>query len=310
VIRALAADELHAADVDGALRSGGFLLEGAVEPELAAAVLGAAHHLFALPRAVKEAVGIERSPQFRGWSELHNERDWREQLHVGRDRPVSYGPDYRRLEGPNLWPEDAGWRRTINRYLEGVSRLGDEILARAAAALGFPEDPRLRSGQDGYALMKLIGYHPQASPAAARPGVAAHVDFSWLTLTMQDSPGLEICTPGGLWETVEVRPRALWVHPGELLQLATRGRYRATPHRVLNRSTERTRVSIPFFLDPPLAAVVPVLDLPLEADDFQQAAHVHRVLDPRTAPAPLHFGEAEWRRKGLDGWCFACARAG
>jgi hypothetical protein len=34
--------------------------------------------------------------------------------------------------------------------------------------------------------------------------------------------------------------------------------------------------------------------------------HVHCVLDPAVAPRPFHFGEAEWRRKGRGGWCFAC----
>jgi hypothetical protein len=30
-------------------------------------------------------------------------------------------------------------------------------------------------------------------------------------------------------------------------------------------------------------------------------------LSSEVAPEPLHFGEAEWRRKGLNGWCAKCA---
>jgi hypothetical protein len=39
------------------------------------------------------------------------------------------------------------------------------------------------------------------------------------------------------------------------------------------------------------------------------ASHVHRVLSPDAATQSFHFGEAEWRRKGLNGWCHACAPA-
>jgi hypothetical protein len=59
---------------------------------------------------------------------------------------------------------------------------------------------------------------------------------------------------------------------------------------------------------------VPVFDVmsPGPATPRQDVAdgsedHLHRVLYPDAAPPHLHFGEAEWRRKGLDGWCARCA---
>jgi isopenicillin N synthase-like dioxygenase len=151
--------------------------------------------------------------------------------------------------------------------------------------------------------MKLIGYHPQPQAGVERPGVAAHVDFSFITLTLQDSPGLQVQDPAGAWHPVIPRPGALTVHAGELLELVSGGRYRATPHRVINPSLARTRVSIPLFMNPPLAATL----TGTPASALPEAAHVHRVLGPGTAPPALHFGQAEWRRKGLDGWCFRCS---
>lgn len=304
----LAAGALSPGAVDAALaRAGGFLLADALAPTLIEDVLAAAHALFALPPEAKQAIAIERSPHFRGWSKMHNPRDWREQIHLGRERPPrAAGPEYLRLEGPNLWPAIAGWRPVVSDYLEAVARLGDVILTSVGATLGA-DAARLRAGPDGYLLLKMIGYHPQVAPGPARSGVAAHVDFSWLTLTLQDSPGLEIRTPDGAWHTVAPAPGALWVHPGELLAFASAGRYPATPHRVTNRSLERTRVSIPIFVSPPLdatvrapgSAVAPVIE-----DE-----HVHRVLAPGGSGAPFVYGEAEWRRKGLGGWCWACAPA-
>ena len=143
--------------------------------------------------------------------------------------------------------------------------------------------------------------------------MAAHVDFSLITLTLQDSPGLEIRRPGGEWVVVDPLAGGLWVHPGELLQIASNGAYAATPHRVLNPSLARTRVSLPLFLNPALSArvepLVPVAVAAASRQGADGAPHFHRVLPPEAATRPLHFGEAEWRRKGRNGWCHACAPA-
>jgi isopenicillin N synthase-like dioxygenase len=279
-------------------------------------VLDAAHAFFALPRAAKAELAIERSSHFRGWSEMHNERDWREQLHLGRERPAAgLSPPYLRLEGPNFWPEAPTWRAPVLGYMTASTDLGVRILGSLGHTLGLAEDAFAGVSGDGYVVMKLIGYHPQASSSEpARPGVASHVDFSWLTFTLQDAPGLEVRSRDGAWTLIEPRPGHVWVHPGELLELATGGRYVAAPHRVVNRSSSRTRVSIPLFVNPPLAAAVPiwpsVATVPARRESATLAGeHVHRVLLPGAPRVGLHFGESEWRRKGLNGWCATCAPA-
>jgi isopenicillin N synthase-like dioxygenase len=303
-------DELSADAIDGALREGGgFLLVPSVTAPLIGAVLAAARQLFALPREAKASLGIEHSRHFRGWSEMHNERDWREQLHLGRERPAVEGPDHLRLDGPNLWPPDGEWRRVVTAYLDAVAVLGERVLGTIAGTFSAPDPSLARTARDGYILLKMIGYHPQAAGLAPRPGVAAHVDFSWLTLTLQDSPGLEVRTPDGAWMLLEPHPEGLWVHPGELLEFASRGRYAATPHRVVNRSLEQTRVSLPLFLNPPLDAMVPLFGGSGAHTQPSRPGgeHVHRVLEPDPRRVPFPFGEAEWRRKGLNGWCSVCA---
>ena len=127
---------------------------------------------------------------------------------------------------------------------------------------------------------------------ARRPGVAAHVDFSWVTLLLQDATGgLEVCTPAGEWMEAPFISGTLLVNLGEILQFATGGLYQATPHRVT--TAERDRISLPFFLNPALDSVI---------SPVEPGAHVHRVL----RAAPLQFGEEEWKRKGLGVWCAAC----
>jgi isopenicillin N synthase-like dioxygenase len=308
----LRANDLAASDVDRALREhGGFLLSPSVDGDLCAAAVRAAHAFFALPAEVKAATAIERSPHFRGWSEMHNERDWREQIHLGRERPAAgEDPPYRRLDGPNLWPPDEGWRTVITAYLDAAADVGERVLARAAEALGLRDCPFAGVARDSYLLLKLIGYHPQPASNVQRPGVAAHVDFSWITLTLQDSPGLQIRRPGGDWVQVDPLAGALWVHTGELLEVASSGVYTSTPHRVINPSLARTRVSLPLFVNPSLSGQVgPLVSIATSTPVKEPTGspHFHRVLPLGAATHPFHFGEAEWRRKGLNGWCHACA---
>lgn len=306
---------LDPAALDSALlERGGFFVELDEASALLDRMLEASRAFFALPREEKVPLSIERSGHFRGWSEMQNERDWREQLHLGRERsPGGDIPSYRRLEGPNLWPQDVAWREIVSTYLEAAAHLGERILRAVAHALGMDPTHFERVASDGYLVAKLIGYHPQPSCEPLRSGVAAHVDFSWLTVNLQDSGGLEVRRPDGHWTPVDLRPGAVWVHGGELLQHATGGRYLATPHRVINRSSTHTRVSIPVFVNPPLEARVPVfVDLPQPGRRIEQAApeagdgHVHRVLPPVSRATAFHFGAAEWKRKGLGGWCFSC----
>ena len=302
-------DALAPDALDRALRDcGGFFLElsGAAAGR-PAGMLAASHAFFSLPDDDKRALAIERSAHFRGWSQMHNERDWREQLHLGRERAaVDVRPAFRRLEGPNLWPDDAAWRDVVAGYIDAAARVGGEILDRLARRLGVDASCFARVSSEGYLVAKLIGYHPQLQARAVRSGVAAHVDFSWLTINLQDSAGLEVRRPDGTWTPVDVRPGSVWVHAGELLEHATRGRYPATPHRVVNPSTRRMRVSVPVFVNPPLDAIVPVFAGPDAPAPAAPCEHVHRVLAPRARRAPFHFGNAEWRRKGEGGWCFSC----
>lgn len=298
-------DICHALSEWGAFR----LRHPLLPPERLAEVLDDARAFFALPQATKSAIAIEHSQHFRGYSEMKNERDWREQLHLGAERDaLGDEPPCLRLEGPNLWPGDAAWRERILRYLSAGVEVGREVLANLAAGLGLgPTAFADKPGLDPYLVMKLICYHPQPEVDKYRPGVAAHVDFSWITLTLQDGTGgLEIRVPDGRWLTVEPEPGTLLVHAGEILAFATNNGFCATPHRVINRQSDRSRVSIPLFLNPSLHTIVRVIPGCPDGRKPVDESHIHRVISATTPSDPFLFGAAEWRRKGLNVWCIEC----
>jgi len=226
---------------------------------------------------------------------MHNPRDWREQLHLGREEPAH--PEYQ-LRGPNLWPANPEWKSEMLALIDDLETAATDVL-RILADVPDDELP--------YLVIKLIHYQ-ELPNGELRSGVAPHVDFSWITLLIQDETGgLEFYTRDGSWVAVPPEPGALVVNIGEILDFATRGYFAATPHRVV--SGARSRISIPFFLNPGLDSRV----APLESfTDHKMRwsvppAHVHRVFStPRQAP--FVYGDEEWRRKGLGIYCESCFR--
>ncbi|MBM3797290.1 MAG: isopenicillin N synthase family oxygenase [Acidobacteria bacterium] len=250
--------------------------------------LALAREFFALPDADKDRVHIRRSLHLRGYSVMKNERDWREQIHFG----LEGSPGASLLERPNLWPGvlGAAWREQTLSFLDEAGRHGQQLLA----SLGLP----VSGADEPYLLMKMICYHPQPEPDRPRPGVAAHCDWSWITLLYQDDTGgLEQQEADGTRREVSA---PISVTIGELAEIYTGGRLRATPHGVVNRSITRQRISIPVFICPPLDAVMRGT-----RHCFSEAhGHVHRVRNPAEPYAAVSFGESEWRRKGLGQWCW------
>ena len=111
-------------------------------------------------------------------------------------------------------------------------------------------------------IARLLYYPPQ-KPREARAaaadnneiGLGAHTDYECFTLLLSDlNPGLEVVSPTPdpatgkpKWISARARPDALTVNIGDFFQRWTDGRYKSTIHRVVNRSPEKERYSVPFF---------------------------------------------------------------
>jgi acyl carrier protein len=109
---------------------------------------------------------------------------------------------------------------------------------------------------------------PGAGPSTGLRALT-HTDLNLITLLPAPrEPGLQVQDSSGEWHDVPVSSGALVVNGGEMLELATGGRYPATPHRVVNpRSGDSlgSRLSMPMFLHP---APEVVLTPGVTASDF------------------------------------------
>ncbi len=252
-----------------------YLINHGVSPELQQAVQDEARQFFALPDAEKQKVAMIHSPHFRGYNRAASELtrgkpDWREQFDLGAERPVvqthQHDPAWRRLQGPNLWPETLpALRPTLVQFQREMTTVALRLLRTFAEALALPSesfDPLYGSKPNEH--IKLIRYPGQQATVGAQ-GVGAHKDSGFLSFLLQDrQKGLQVEVSPDNWVDAVPLPGSFVVNIGELLELATNGYLRATVHRVVSPPPDEERLSIAFFLGAQLDAVVPVYTLPPE----------------------------------------------
>ena len=171
------------------------------------AAAAASRRFFARDAATKAEIGYERSPAFRGYMRLGVENtagvvDRREQVEFGREDGVAVEGPARRLLGPNQWPDDA-FEGAAARWLEAMARASAALTSALSVALGLDRDTLHQHilGPKPHWQAKVARY-----PAGNGQGVGAHTDSGWLTLLWQDGPGLEAMI-GGRWTPVPPRDR-------------------------------------------------------------------------------------------------------
>lgn len=111
-------------------------------------------------------------------------------------------------------------------------------------------------------IARLLYYPPQKPRSTSDPakgtdeiGLGAHTDYECFTLLLSDSnPGLEVLSPTPdaasgrpKWISAPAPPNSLTINIADFLQRWTNGQFRSTVHRVVNRSPEKERYSVPFF---------------------------------------------------------------
>jgi isopenicillin N synthase-like dioxygenase len=265
---------------DALYHRGFFYLTGhGVDPALMADVLTVAKRFFALPLAEKLDIAMVKSPHFRGYTAAGQERtrgqpDWREQLDINSESaPFAMGPGtpaWRRLQGPNQWPETLPELRPVLLAFQAeVTRVGITLLEAIAASLDQPENVFAAIYEPNPSqLMKIIRY-PGRDVAESEQGVGAHRDGGFVTLLLQDTVrGLRVRTEDGAWIDAPPVAGSFVVNAGELLELATNGFVRAAVHDVVAPPAGTERFSVAFFLGSRPDAIVPVIGLP---DDLKHA---------------------------------------
>ncbi|MDA7424631.1 isopenicillin N synthase family dioxygenase [Thalassococcus lentus] len=217
-------------------------------------VLAAYRAFFALPDRVKRRVDMAGTDASRGWGAAGSEQvdpdanpDYKQYFDCGFEAPETGLPIY----APNLWPEQPdGFRTVIKAYYRDALGVSMILLRGIAEAIG--EDRHYFDDKFDRPMALLRGnyYPPRPEWAGDKDfGIATHTDYGCLTLLGSDGvPGLEVRKRGGGWIPVVAGPGEFIINFGEMLEMWTEGRVKATPHRV--RGTTEERLSVPLFFNP------------------------------------------------------------
>ncbi|HTJ92598.1 MAG TPA: 2-oxoglutarate and iron-dependent oxygenase domain-containing protein [Pararobbsia sp.] len=230
-------------------------------------------------------------------------RDRKEAFDTGRDLPAD-DPDVLAgtpMLGPNIWPDQPGFREAIGDYYGAAFALGQTLFRGFSLALGLPEthfEPYLTKPPS---QLRLVHY-PHDATAEDRPGIGAHTDYECFTILMPTAPGLEVMNGEGTWIDAPPIDDAFVVNIGDMLEVWTGGTYVATSHRV--RKVTQERYSFPLFFACDYATVVSPLApfatpeavqryAPVAAGDhlFAQTAQSFTYLKERLARGELNLPE-------------------
>jgi isopenicillin N synthase-like dioxygenase len=190
-----------------------------------------------------------------------------ESFYITRDRDPDH-PDIlarKRRIGLNKWPPDMPeFRAAAMEYYAAMEAMTTRLVPVFARALDLPEDYFAAAFAEPSCTIRLIHYPPQPAPGDPKLeenkfGFAPHTDNNFITFLAQSAlPGLEVRTSEGEWIRPPAVPGTFVVNTGAMLARYSNDRFRATPHRVINRN-DRSRYAIPFFLGPnPDVVVRPV----------------------------------------------------
>ncbi len=269
-----------AASIDLACRHVGFfaITGHGVGSDLQDRLEAASHAFFQRSEASKAEIAMANAgAAWRGWFPVGGELtsgvpDRKEGIYFGLEHPP--GHDRVRsatpLHGANQFPTDPPeLGPLVLEWLAAMRPVADAVMRGISLGLGLPATwfaEHLTA--DPTVLFRIFHYPPGGQMAndltADEWGVGEHTDYGLLTLLAQDRHGgLQVKGLDASWIDVRPEPGVLICNLGDMLERLTAGRYRSTPHRVRNTSSE-SRLSFPYFFDPTWDATVPTL--PIAAD--------------------------------------------
>lgn len=236
-----------------------YIINHQVPRHLLTSVFEVAHKFFALPVNQKQKVSFELGNKNRGYIPLGAEssdpdakRDEKEAYDFTHKIPAGTagGLMLDRISGENLWSDQPkNLKPVIEHYLEKCIELGTVLFQIFAVGLDLDRQFFDKKIDHPIAQLRMLHYPAQVTEAISTEnlGIGKHCDYECLTILAQgDIGGLQVENLQGEWVEAPPIEGAFNVNIGEMLTRWTNGKFKATPHRVVNTSGQ-TRYSVPFF---------------------------------------------------------------
>ncbi|MGD1700278.1 2-oxoglutarate and iron-dependent oxygenase domain-containing protein [Dapis sp. BLCC M229] len=244
-----------------------YLKEHGVSSEIINQTIEASRNFFELPEDVKlnyrQDVQKVYPKTCRGYVPLYGEFlnkeigfDPKQVFDLGIERPLSEEP----FTGPTVIPDDsvapgfAGSHYELQNEI--MTKVTPKLLKGLALALGLEANWFDRFFTEPTLIQRTI-YYPAGMGKAGK-----HTDNGIFTVLIQEyfpQPSLRVHTKDE-WIDAPCIEDAFVINLGDMLQMWTKGLFVSTPHEVIHRNSEATRISIPFFVYPNIDAIIEPFD--------------------------------------------------
>lgn len=219
------------------------------------AILDATRRFHALPLEVKTTILIDR-PEAKLGSAGYMPVGARKLPSRGRGNPNEaflLKGDRGVTFDDNEWLAEEtlpGFRATVELYATAMTELALRLLPLYAVALELEADFFDSAFEHPFSRLRMTHYpHEPEGDDLGDVGIPPHVDTTFMTLLLPDSPGLVIYSEEReQWIRVPVVPGALVVNSGELLRQWSNDRVLSTRH-FANNTSDQSRYSVPFFFN-------------------------------------------------------------
>jgi len=153
----------------------------------------------------------------------------------------------------NLWPSEhnlPGFRKSVEQYASCLENLALTLLPIYARALHMEKTFFEPAFTNPFYRLRMTHYPDFSRDSSDQFGIAPHVDTSFFTLLIQDSPGLCIFSEKRqCWVCVPMIPGAIIVNTGELLKQWSNDEFISVKHFANNNLSGVSRYSTPFFFN-------------------------------------------------------------
>jgi isopenicillin N synthase-like dioxygenase len=262
--KARAASQIHQACVN----SGFFYVRNfGISKELMAEAVDWSRKFYTLPQAAKDKVRCHDITTYRGYGDWEKitpgfEPDHKEYYSMGLELDDVSLPMSDR--GLVLWPDDdlPGFKTFFRHYIGCMNALSQKLVQGFALSLGLAPDFFDSAFRQPYLFMRPSYYPPARDVLAAKKwSCGPHTDYMAFTILQQDDVGgLEVMSLDGSWIEAPPIPGSMIINIGDMMASWTNDLYASTPHRVANRSPDRSRISLATFFGPDSSTVVSCLD--------------------------------------------------
>jgi len=188
----------------------------------------------------------------------------------------------------NKWPDASvlpHWKEDVQDFMEKIENLGSYLIKAFALAMGKDEDyfTKWYIKPNNLSMIRFLRYPPTPSDAI---GCGAHSDYGTVTLLLQDSIGGLQIQHKDQWIDATPIPGTLVINVGDCMEFLTNGAFKATKHRVINKSSDQERFVCLIFYDPTLDMTVDCVE------EFKERP------ESFSWPRPKTYGEHLLRRYG------------